>query len=207
MSIVALPVDLLVSQHSFGVRRYDITFTGGDTGAMQTAVHGFPRRTCSLTSPALMSDADAARWRTLLYALGGRVNHLAVHDRLYPVPRGTARGAWTASAAVAAGAKTMVIRAGADQAGKTLLAGDWFGVSQGGTNRQMLHVQADTVVDGAGLMAVSFETVLRVPVVANSAIAWNYPTCLMKSQSDADSWSVSKGKQGGFSLDLLEQWF
>jgi hypothetical protein len=207
MSIVVLPINLLVSQHSFGLHRYDMTYGGGDTGATQTTVLGFPRRTCSLASPQLISDEDAARWRTLLHALGGRVNHLAVHDRLHPVPRGTARGAWTASTAVAAGAKTMVIRAGADQAGKTLLTGDWFGVNQGGTNRQMLHVQADAVVDGAGLMAVSFETVLRVPVAANSAIAWNYPTCLMKSQSDEDSWSVSKGKQGGFSLDLLEQWY
>ncbi|UST52960.1 hypothetical protein NF681_11455 [Comamonadaceae bacterium OTU4NAUVB1] len=207
MSIIALPINLLVSQHSFGLHRYDLTYGGGDTGTTQTTVLGFPRRTCSLASPELISDEDAARWRTLLHALGGRVNHLAVHDRLNSVPRGTARGTWTASAAAAAGAKTMVIRAGADQAGKTLLAGDWFGVNQGGTNRQMLHVQADTVVDGSGLMAVSFETVLRSPVVANSAIAWSYPTCLMKSQSDSDSWSVSKGKQGGFSLDLLEQWY
>jgi len=206
MAIVALPVDLLVSQHSFGVRRYDITFPGGDTGAVQTAVHGFPRRMCSLTSPPLISDEDAARWRTLLHALDGRVNHLAVHDRLNPEPRGTARGAWTASAA-GAGSAVMTINAGAAQAGKTLLAGDWIGVNQMSSGRQMLHVQADTTVDGNGWMLVSFKPVLRIAVAAGSVVVWQRPTCLMKSQSDEDSWSVSKGKQGGFSLDLLEQWF
>jgi hypothetical protein len=207
MSIVALPVDLLVSQHSFGVRHYDLTFGGGDTGSTQTAVRGFPRRTCSLTSPELIARPDAVRWRTLLYALGGRVNHLAVHDRLNPTPQGTARGVWTAAAGAAAGSKVMVVNAGAGQVGRTLLAGDWIGVNQLGTNRQMLHIQADAVVGSDGLMPINFETVLRAPVVANSAIVWDHPTCLMKSESDSDNWTVSKGKQGGFSLDLLEQWF
>lgn len=206
MSIVALPTNLRVSQHSFGVRHYDLTFPGGDTGAVQTAVHGFPRRTCSLASPELIDDDDAVLWRTLLHALRGRVNHLAVHDRLNPEPRGTARGAWTASAA-GAGAAVMTINAGTAQAGKTLLAGDWIGVNQTSTGRQMLHVQADTVVDGNGWMLVSFEPVLRIAVAAGSAVVWQRPTCLMKSQTDADTWSVSKNHQGGFSLDLLEQWY
>lgn len=206
MAIVELPVDLLVSQHSFGVRHYDLTFPGGDTGAVQTAVHGFPRRMCSLSSPQLISDEDAARWRTLLHALRGRVNHLAVHDRLNSEPRGTARGVWTAGGAVA-GAASMQIAIGSAQAGKTLLAGDWIGVNQQSSGRQLLHVQSDAVADGNGTLTVIFEPVLRIPVALGSAVVWQRPTCLMKSQSDTDSWSVSKGKQGGFSLDLLEQWF
>jgi hypothetical protein len=207
MSIIGLPLNLLVSQHSFGVRHYDLTFAGGDSGATQTAVLGWPRRTCSLTSPELIANVDAVRWRTLLHALGGRVNHLAVHDRLNPVPKGTARGVWATTGAVASGAKTVVINAGVEQAGKTLLAGDWFGVNQLSTNRQLLHVQTDAVVGSDGLMPVSFETAMRVPVAAGAAIVWDHPTCLMKAESNVDQWSVSKGYQGGFSLDLLEQWF
>lgn len=207
MTIVALPTNLLVSQHSFGLRRYDLTFAGGDTGTTQTTVLGPPRRTCSLSSPQLISAADSARWRTMLHALGGRVNHLAVYDRLNPAPLGTARGNWTASGAVGAGAKQMVINAGVAQAGKTLLTGDWFGVNQSSNNRQLLHVQADAVVAGSGLVTVYFETALRSPVASGSAIVWDKPTCLMKSESDSDSWTASSGYQGGFSLDLLEQWF
>lgn len=207
MTIVALPTNLLVSKHSFGVRRYDLTFAGGDTGSTQTAVLGPSRRTCSLTSPQLISAADSVRWRALLHALGGRVNHLAVYDRLNSEPKGTARGTWTASGAAVPGAKQMVINAGVAQAGKTLLTGDWFGVNQQGTNRQLLHVQADAVVAGSGLVTVFFESALRSAVASGSAIAWDKPTCLMKSESDSDSWTVSAGYQGGFSLDLLEQWF
>lgn len=202
-----MPSNLLVSQHTFGVRRYDLTYGGGDTGAVQTAVSGHPRRLCSLNSPELISSVDAVRWRTLLHALGGRVNHLAVYDRLNPVPKGTARGAWTAAAAAAPGAKSMLVNAGLAQAGNTLLMGDWIGVNQLSTNRQLLHVQADAVVGADGMLAIVFETALRVGVGAGSAIVWDHPTCLMKSETDIDSWAVSKGYQGGFSLDLLEQWF
>lgn len=207
MSIVELPRDLLVSQHSFGVRRYDLTYGGGDTGATQTAVLGWPRRTCSLTSPELIPHTESVRWRSLLHALGGKVNHLAVHDRLNPVPKGTARGAWTAAVTAASGAKAITINAGIAQAGRTLCEGDWIGVNQLATNRQLLHVQADSEVGADGLMLVVFETALRVPVGAGSAITWDHPSCLMKSTADGDSWGVSKGHQGGFSLDLLEQWF
>lgn len=207
MSIVALPPSLLVSQHSFGMRRYDLTFAGGDTGATQTAVLGWPRRTCSLSSPELIRPEQAALWRTFLHSVAGRVNHVAVYDRLNPAPKGTARGNWLAAAPASAGAKTLVIAAGSGQAGRTLLAGDLVGVNQQGTNRQVLHVQADSVVAGSGLVTISFEPALRIPVVAGSAVVWDAPTCLMKSESDADSWTVSRGFQGGFSLDLLEQWF
>lgn len=207
MSIIGLPSNLLASQHTFGVRHFDLSYPGGDTGSTQTVVHAPPRRTCSLTSPELVAPEDSVRWRALLHALGGRVNHLAVHDRLNSVPKGSARGVWTAAVSAPPGSKTMVINAGVAQAGKTLLVGDWIGVNQLSTNRQLLHVQADAVVGEDGLMPVTFEFALRVSVGVGSSIAWDHPTCLMASQTDVDSWSASKGHQGGFSLDLMEQWF
>lgn len=206
MSIVQIPEELSILRQDFGIRDFGLTFPGGDTGATQTTFRAPPRRTCSIVSNDRELDGESAAWRVLLHALRGRVNTLAVYDISRPEPRGTARGAWTASAA-GAGAAVMTINAGVAQAGQTLLAGDWIGVNQQSTGRQLLHVQADTVVDGNGWMLVTFEPVLRIAVAAGSAVVWQRPTCLMRRVSDETSWSSHPGDmEGGFSLEFMEDW-
>lgn len=206
MSIIELPRNLRASQSDFGFRRFDLTFANEEAGSSQTAVLGFPRHKCALTSPELIDPSDAVRWRVLLHALRGRVNHLAVYNRMNPVPKGTARGAWTATVTAEPGATTMTVTAGVSQVGKTLLAGDWIGVNQDGGGRQLLHVQADTAVAGDGRMTVVFEFSLRIAVPAGSAIVWDHPTCLMKATEGETTWSGMKNNEGGFSLSLMEHW-
>lgn len=207
MSIVLIPEDLSILRQDFGIRNFDFTFAGGDTGATQTTFRAPPRRTCSLVSNDKEALEDGAAWRVLLHALRGRVNTLAVYDIMQPEPRGTARGAWICSGGAAAGAASIVINAGSGQAGLTLLAGDLFGVNQSANGRQVLHVQADAVVAGNGLMTVVFEPVLRLSVAAGSAIAWQRPTSLMRRITDETSWAMHPGDmEGGFSLDLMEDW-
>ena len=206
MSIVQIPEDLSILRQDFGIRNFDFTFAGSDTGATQTTLRAPPRRTCSLVSNEMEALEDGAAWRVLLHALRGRVNSLAVYDIMQPEPRGTARGTWTCSGGAAAGAASMVISA-AGQAGLTLLAGDLFGVNQSANGRQVLHVQADATVAGNGLMTVTFEPVLRLAVAAGSAIAWQRPTSLMRRITDETSWAMHPGEmEGGFSLDLMEDW-
>lgn len=206
MSVVALPQNLPVKSQTFGIRDFNLTFANGDTGASQVKVLAPQRYTCSLVSeeriPVL---AQAAMWRALIHSLNGQVNQLAVFDYLNPVPRGTARGAWIAAAA-AAGATSLSIEMGADQAGKTLLQGDWIGVNQGGGQRQLLHVQADAVANVSGVAVVSVKPALRVPLVAMSPVIWDRPTCLMRRTTADTSWSSQVRAQGGFSLDLMESW-
>ncbi len=104
---------------------------------------------------------DAAAWRALVHSMRGQVNVLAVHDMLQPVPRGTARGTWTAGGRCCAAPSELTIQLGASEAGKTLLQGDWIGVNQGSNHRQMLHIQSDAVADASGSITVRFEPVLR----------------------------------------------
>jgi hypothetical protein len=204
--IITLPTSLPVKRQDFGVRSFDLAFANGDTGSSQVTVLAPPRHTCALVSeeriPVL---SEAALWRSLVYSMDGQVNVLAVHDLLNPAPRGTARGAWTAAGA-AAGATSMSINLGAAQANKTLLLGDWIGVNQTGAQRQLLHVQADAVANGAGVIVVQFKPALRVAVAAASAVVWDRPTCLMRNVATQNKWASEKRTQGGFSLDLMESW-
>lgn len=207
MSVITIPSGILVNRQEFGVQDFSLEFTGGDSGASQVAVNGPSRWTCSLTSNELLDDDESARWRAMILALKGRVNFLAVHDILSPQPRGTVRGTLTASGTTAAGASTMTITGGVSQANRTLLRGDWLGVNQGGTNRQLLHVQEDATANASGVITVTFEPSLRVAVTSGTAVAWDKPTCLMRRNQAASSWSSSGAVQGGFNLDLMEAWF
>lgn len=206
MTIIAIPTGLLVTRQQFGLQDYGFTFDGSDSGATQSTILGPVRRTCSLSAGETAPPESAVIWRTLVHALRGRVNHLAVYDLLNPRPKGSASGTPTA-AATAAGANVMSLNFGAGQAGATLKQGDWIGVNQAGSNRQLLHVQADTTVNGSGVMTVLFEPVLRMAVGAGSAVVLDRPTCLMKQTTEKNNWSASKRVEGGFSLDLMEQWF
>lgn len=206
MSTVSLPPNLPVKRQDFGLQTFDLTFSNSDSGSIQTSVLGPSRRTCALVSEdRIPVMAEAAQWRALVHALRGQVGRIAVHDLLNPVPRGTARGAWTAVAA-APGASTMTIRLGTPQAGKTLLTGDWIGVNQESNQRQLLHIQADAAADVDGLITVTFEPVLRVAVATGSAVIWDRPTCRMRRTRTDTSWSSESRAQGGFSLDLVESW-
>lgn len=206
MSIVTLPLDIPVVSQTFGLTWYDLEHSNPDTGASQVKVLGPPRRTCSIVGNEREDPEAAPRWRALVHALRGRVNQLAVYDLLNSEPRGSARGAWTAAATAAAGAATLSISVGAAQDGRTLLQGDWIGVNQAGTGRQLLHVQADAVAAG-GLLVVSVEPVLRLSVAAGSPIVWDRPTCLMRRTTRDTRWTVRPGElEGGFGLDLQESW-
>lgn len=206
MSIIDIPMALPVQRQDFGIQTFDLSFASGDTGATQVAVLGPPRRTCTLVSEERIPvPQEAALWRAMVHALQGQVNKLAVCDLLHPAPRGTARGSWTAQAAPA-GASALTIQAGAAQAGRTLLQGDWIGVNQGSIHRQLLHVQADSVANAAGVLVVQVQPALRVAVAAGSAVVWDRPTCLMRRTSAQTQWTSEARSQGGFSLDLIESW-
>lgn len=200
--IITMPVALRADRCSFGVKNFDLSFSSGDTGTTQTAILAPPRWTCTIGSPERIRPHEAALWRSLTLALNGRVNQLAVHHHAAPRPAGTARGVWTAGAKATAGVNTMVVNA----PGGTLLVGDWIGVNQGGAQRQMLHVQANTVVAG-GQMVVTFKPALRYDVPAGGAVVWDRPTALMRQTGDTSSWSdYQRRQQGGFSLELMESW-
>lgn len=209
MAVVALPSGLAVQQQDFGIRRYDLSFANGDSGAAQARILAPPRWICTLVGADRMELEQAAQWRAVILSLDGQVNQLAVHDLLNEEPAGTARGNWTCNGGAAAGATSMAISAGLAQAGKTILLGDWIGVGQAssGPARQLLHVQANVTLDANGDGTVTFKAPLRVAVGAGDPIAWDKPTCLMKVLAGVDStWVSRRARQSGFALDLVESW-
>jgi hypothetical protein len=207
MTIITLPESILFKKQQFGQQNFDLEFSGGDAGASQVAVNGPARWTCSLLSNDMLDRDQAASWRALVLSLKGRVNFLAISDVLNPAPRGTVRGSLTAATAAPDGASTLQIQAGAGQVGRTLRLGDWIGVNQGGSNRQLLHLQEDATVASNGVITVKFEPVLRVGVQAGGAVVWDKPTCLMRRVEQVGSWSSEGAVQGGFSIELMEHWF
>ena len=207
MTIVTLPPGMLVKRQDFGALDFSLDFSGGDGGGSQVVINGPPRWTCSLASNDLLDLDEAAAWRAFLLSLKGRVNFLAVYDLLNPQPRGTLRGTPTVAITAPAGAETLTIFAGSVQAGKTLRLGDWIGVNQGGSNRQLLHVQADAAVDGSGYITVSVQPNLRIAASVGSAVIWDKPTCLMRRSDQETSWTSSGAVQGDFALELVERWF
>lgn len=204
MSIVTLPPGLLVGRQDPGLQNFDLSFSNSDSGASQVARLGPPRLKFALSYDEALDNEQAALWTSLLFALDGRVNLLAVHHILRPVPRGTLRGAPTLSSSAAAGAETMTLSTG--QPGATLLRGDWIGVNQGGTNRQLLHVQADAIANGSGVMTVTFRNRLRVALGAGSTVVWDKPTCLMRQVTDSTGWSAQGVTESGFRIELMEEW-
>jgi hypothetical protein len=80
------------------------------------------------------------------------------------------------------------------------------GVNQAGTNRQLLHVQADAVADSSGTIVLSVANNLRVAVAAGTSVVWDKPTCLMRRDSQEAGWSSSGAVQGSFNLQLTEDW-
>jgi hypothetical protein len=211
MAVITLPSNLRVRQQDIGQRRFDLMFGSGDTGAQQARILAPPRWFCALVGEEKSDPAAAAVWRQLILSLEGRINQLAVYDLLNPAPRGTARGTWVVgTGGAAAGTSSMPIDCLAAQAGKTILTGDWIGCGQAssGAARQLLHVQGDVTLDGAGKGTVTFKAPLRVALAAGAALAWDKPTCLMKQTGNESSWSSTgyQPRQSGFSLDLQESW-
>ncbi|KTT23237.1 hypothetical protein [Pseudacidovorax intermedius] len=213
MSRVILLDDLVnIASITWGLLSFDLTKSNPDTGSTQVAVRGPMRRTCAIVSNEREEDPEViAHWRALQHAMNGQVNRLAVWDFGNPEPRGTARGEWRTAARVPAGASSMLVEVSAGQNGRTLLIGDWIGVGQDseGPGRQLLHVQASTVVAG-NQMAIEFAPPLRLSVAAGAAVVWDRPSCLMRRTTAEASWKATPAVwapfEGGHSLDLAESW-
>ncbi len=86
--------------------------------------------------------------------------------------------------------------------------GDTLGINQASSSsaHQLLQVQADAVVGQDGQITVQIGVPLRQALLAGSAVAWDRPTCLMRSTADKTAWKSQRAYKGGFALDLLESW-
>ena len=205
MAIFTLPAGLTVNRQTWGQRRFDLTFQGGDNGSSQSRILAPPRWMTSLFVQQEIDVVQSALWRSMILDLQGKIHQLAVYDLINTAPQGTLRGVITLSAAAAAGATTLSITAGAGQAATTLKRGDWLGIGTGATS-QLVSVSADAVMNGAGAATVSIAQPIRVTQASGTGVVWDKPTALFRLVNDMSTWESKALTQGGYSLDLIESW-
>jgi hypothetical protein len=173
------------------------------------------------------TKALAAAMEAFIDRLRGPLNSIALYNLRRPEPLGTLRdgvainvvngslaavtvqngaavtiptisGSPINMTAIAQGASTGFIQT---YAGRTLLAGDHFGLANGQNVRQLV----DTTADGAGVMAVEFFPRARADIAAYAGpIVWNKPTANFMLKSDGVPITHRPGMYDSTSLDLIE---
>lgn len=238
MSVITVPTALPVAASggfTWGQRRFDLVTSSDATGATQVRPMGPPRWTVSMNCPAVVTNAQAGEWQSMLLRLRGRVNHLAVFDAARPYPRGTARGTMFLKVAASAGATTAAIT-GAGISG-TLLKGDKLQISTGVGTSQLVQIVSDatsvpssqvtvtwtntaaqtvTWTNSAaqtvtwartGTISITFEPPLRYSFQAGTSVTWSKPVAYFKATNDSSQWAYwSPDLQQGYSFDGIEDW-
>lgn len=206
MSIITLPSDVRVLRIDWGVKRFDLEHMGGDTGASQARLRAPPRWLATLVGPDQNTATQAAAWRDFILSLNGRVNQLALYDLANTAPAGTMRGTLTFNASASAGATSVSVTGGAGQAATTLLKGDWLGIGQSGSARQLVSVAADATANGSGVISLTLRQPLRYAVTGGDSVVWDKPTALFRQTTTDSKWTQQAAVRSGYSLDLIESW-
>jgi hypothetical protein len=208
MAVITPPSTLAIGAQRIEQVTYDMTETSDVTGSMSVRIGGLPRWRMTVGMPTPLEPARADVWKALVLQLRGRINHLAMWDGQRPQPRGTMRGTMTLSAGASAGATSVSITAGAGQASRTLLAGDWLQIGTGVGTSVLVMVVSDATANGSGVITATIEPPLRYAFSSGAAVTWDRPVAYYKRISGAAGWDnvPLTGAHGGLSLDLIEQW-
>jgi hypothetical protein len=209
MAVITWPAALRApAEWTLSQARYDMLENSDATGHMAARLLGPPRWRVSLRCGDGFTLQEAGIYEAMLLQLRGGVNHLAVHDFVRAAPQGSMRGTMTLNGAHAAGVAALSVTAGAGQASRTLLAGDWLQLGTGLGTSQLVKVMAAATSDAGGVIALTIEPPLRIGFAGGAAVAWDKPLAYFK-QTGAPQWSyrpAMRQKQSGFALDLLESW-
>jgi hypothetical protein len=158
---------------------------------------------------SLITDTsdNAGIWQSLALRLGGRVHQLELWNIMRPAPLGTLRGTLTLNGAHSQGAPTLALSGGAGQAGKTVKAGDYFGIGSV-TTQQVVFATADATADGSGDITIDISaTALRNAFSTGASVTWDKPKALFRQTASKQGWKYGQGKVvSGIALDLIEDW-
>lgn len=186
----------------WGQRRFELT-SRSPFGAQDIEL-GAPLWTAEFTV-APMRESRAGAWKALMLSLAGRLNQLQLWDTRRPAPIGTMRGAMTLASAAAAGATTLSVTAGAGQASKTLVRGDYLQLGSGAT-QQVVMVMEDSTANGAGTISLTVQPPLRNAHSLAAGVTWDRPKALFRREQADSTWEYSQGLTEGFALTLVEDW-
>jgi hypothetical protein len=143
---------------------------------------------------------------TFLESFNGLVNQVEMYHLAQPAPTGTMRGSMVLDADAAASALSIVIDAGAGQAGTTLLLGDLLGLGSGLT-QHVVRVAADAQADSDGVITVTLSQPLRNAFLAGVEVRWDKPKALFRQKQNNSGVEYTPGRIGQpWALDLQEDW-
>ncbi len=146
-----------------------------------------------------MTRAEFGALSGLMIRLRGMYGRLWVPHPSNATPRGSGAGNPVVSGANQTGASLATSGWAASQA--VLLAGDFFNV-----NGELKAVVQDVQSDGGGNATIVFEPPLRAPPPNGSALALNYPSCLMRlAADDAFQSQANPGNVFDASVSLIEE--
>lgn len=184
----------------FGQRSNCRVHTSGLSGNVQTLELPGARWTVGMNYTNVKA-ADAALLDAVLAQLRGQSNRLVLYDLVSPVPLGTMQGTMTVSGAIAQGATTCSVTAGAGQAGKTLLRGDKLNI--GG---ELKMIVADATANGSGVIALTIEPPFRGAISNGASVVWQNPTTTFMNAAPDWRRSTTLGQWSTYALDLVERW-
>lgn len=146
------------------------------------------------------TDAVRQDLEAFLLRLSGRQHRVSLWDLKRPRPRGTCNLSGVTLGASAAQFATSLQLAGCG-ASKTLLAGDWIGLSNG----QVVRAVASATADGSGAMTVEVRHMLRAAVTSGAAITLDRPSAIYVLAESSLTVGRQAGRvQPGFSAEFIE---
>lgn len=199
MSVITFP-DLGVA--SFRWRKAVQAVTSKSIFGSQSIEVASPLWECDLGGVSTDSG-DARQIEMFLESFDGFKNQVALWNLRHPIPAGTMRGAMTLSAPAAQGATSITITAGAGQAGKTLLKGDFLGLGSGLT-QQVVPVAANATANGSGVIVVSLAIPLRAAHSAGASVTWDKPTALFRQKDLNEGLEYTPDGGQPWTLSLIE---
>lgn len=199
MSVITMPIDLRPRRFSWGQKRNDIFFQSpfGSQGVEVSS----PWWTASMSLDPFPEDISG-RWKSLLLSLRGQANQLALWDMSRPIPRGTMRGSPTVYFGMTTGSTNIALHT--SQSKCTLQEGDMIGIGSGLTQQVLMVTGATYTADNVGDLGINFEPPLRNTFASGTAVVWDRPKALFRSQSSDFGWSYETAVVGGISLTFIE---
>lgn len=197
MSVIALPSIFRVSQFAMTMDS-NVRFHNSPLGGSEQFVDLLNDRWMVSLEVGVSQQSEGAQLEAFINAQRSGINTVNLYHYGRPTPRGTMRGTMTLNAAAAAGAASIVVTAGAGQAGTTLLAGDLVGV--GGL---LLMVQDNATANGSGVITLNIVNRLRVAQSSGASVTWDRPTAGFRLTGRPAITYIGTQVQG-FSADFTE---
>lgn len=202
MSTYTLPSTIPAQVFDLGFTRSTVPFRSPTTGDFQAADLLSEYWTITITVPPQMRTLAGALEAFFARVAGG-VDLIQTHHLGRPLPAGTARGSMTLATSVSQFAKAFTFSGVG--AGKTLLAGDMFGMTVGG-KPQLFMVADNATANGSGVITVNTVNRIRATVASGATATVDRPYATFAVADQSVHFLHKVDSLDSFSVSLQESW-